>query len=271
MNLDEFTPGNNGAGQLNQGQIIGGFFLKTNEQFAKAVEKRVYDLNDPAACMEIRIAPTPSFPRRGTEYEAYSPVPAPFLHCPCSLRPNTDFVGGLPPVPDGKSRICSRVASNSLTSGVLAPDSTTDSGRPFSSVRTLRFVPIFSSVRWILSNGLLCQRCLYHTAIQALPRPADFFYFIILFQTFGPDLLKKSRCQPFLKCSVYRAAAAVLPWQCLPLTARSQHIEYPLQRFPRWHPLASLTRSMDIVFLCIPLRFRNFVLDLFPKFIRYCP
>jgi hypothetical protein len=35
MNLDEFTPDNNGAGQLNQGQIIGGFFLKTNEQFAK--------------------------------------------------------------------------------------------------------------------------------------------------------------------------------------------------------------------------------------------
>ena len=204
-------------------------------------------------------------------YEAYSPVPAPFLHCPCSLRPNTDFVGGLPPVPDGKSRIWSRISSNSLTSGVLAPDSTTDSGRPFSTVRTLRFVPIFSSVRWILSNGLLCQRCLYHTAIQALPRPADPFHFIIFFQTLGPDLLKKSRCQSFLKCSVYGAAAAVLPWQCLPLTARSQHIEYPLQRFPRWHPLASLAQSMDIVFLCIPLRFRNFVLDLFPKFIRYCP
>lgn len=31
MNLDEFTPDNNGAGQLNQGQIIGGFFLKTNK------------------------------------------------------------------------------------------------------------------------------------------------------------------------------------------------------------------------------------------------
>lgn len=56
MNLDEFTPDNNGAGQLNQGQIIGGFFLKTNEQFAKAVKKRVCELNDPAACMEIRIA-----------------------------------------------------------------------------------------------------------------------------------------------------------------------------------------------------------------------
>jgi hypothetical protein len=39
-------PDNTGAGQLNQGQIIGGFFLKTNEQFAKAVEKRVCDRND---------------------------------------------------------------------------------------------------------------------------------------------------------------------------------------------------------------------------------
>ena len=118
------------------------------------------------------------------------------------------------------------------------------------SVRALRFVPIFSSVRWILSNGLQCRGSftMQHPGFATPSRSLPFHH------TF-PDLwlLKKSRCQPFWERSVYRAAAAVLPWQCLPLTARSQHIEYPLQRFPRQHWLASLAQSMDIVFFWIPL------------------
>ncbi len=56
MNRDEFAPDNNSAGKMNQGEVIGGFFLKTDKQFAEAVEKRVSDLNNPAAGMEIRIA-----------------------------------------------------------------------------------------------------------------------------------------------------------------------------------------------------------------------
>ena len=39
MNLDESTPGNNGAGQLNQGQIIGGFFSKRTSSLRKRLKK----------------------------------------------------------------------------------------------------------------------------------------------------------------------------------------------------------------------------------------
>ena len=141
-------------------------------------------------------------------------------------------------------------------SWVFAPEITIDRGSPFSSVRTLRFVPIFSSVRWILPNGLQCQRCFYHTAVQTLPLPADPFQFIVLFQPFAPDFFKESRCLPFLEPSVYRAGTSVFPGQCLPLTPGSQHIEYPLQRFPCRHWFPSLTRCV-LVFLCrIPFPFR---------------
>ena len=56
MDRNEFAPDNNGAGKLNESEIIGGFLFKTDEEFAKTIEKRVRDLNDPAASMEIWIA-----------------------------------------------------------------------------------------------------------------------------------------------------------------------------------------------------------------------
>ncbi len=154
---------------------------------------------------------------------------------------------------------------------MLAPERTTASGRPFSSVRTLRFVPIFSSVCWILSNRLQGQRRFYHATVQALPLPADPFQFIVLFETLGPDLLKKPRCQPLLKRPVYGASAAIFPGQGFPLTACPQHIEYPLQCFPRWHRLASLPWCMNIFLFRVSFRFRNISLNCFPKFFRYCP
>ena len=130
------------------------------------------------------------------------------------------------------------------------------SGSPFSSVRTLRFVPIFSSIRWILSNGFQDKRCFYHTAVQTLPLPADPFQFIVPFQTLAPDFFKETSFQPFLKPSVYCTAASILPGQRLPLTAGSQYIKYPLQRLPCRHWFPSLTRCV-LVFLCrIPFPFR---------------
>ena len=56
MNRKELTPDNHSAGKLNESEIIGGFLFKTDEEFTKAIEKRVCDFNDPAACMEVRIA-----------------------------------------------------------------------------------------------------------------------------------------------------------------------------------------------------------------------
>ncbi len=56
MNGNEFTPDDGGTSELNESEIIGSFLLKADEQLAKTVEKRVCDLNDPAACMEVWIA-----------------------------------------------------------------------------------------------------------------------------------------------------------------------------------------------------------------------
>lgn len=125
----------------------------------------------------------------------------------------------------------------------------------------------FSSVCWIFPNRLQSQRCFYHTAVQTLPLPADSFQFIVLFQTFCPYFFKKARCKPLLERPMYGAPAAIFPGQGFPLTARSQHIEYPLQGFPCRHWLASLSRCMNIVLFRISFRFRNIFLDPFPKFV----
>ena len=138
---------------------------------------------------------------------------------------------------------------------VFAPEITIASGSPFSSTKTLRFVPIFSSARWILSNGLQCKRHFDHTAVHALPLPADSFQLIVLFQTCAPNFLKETGRQPFLKPSVHRAAASVFTGQGLPLAAGPKYIKYPLQRFSRWHWFPPLTGGI-LVFLCwIPLFF----------------
>ena len=53
MNTQEFTPDDNSASKLNKSQIIGGFLFITDQQFTKAIEKRVCDLNDPTAGPEV--------------------------------------------------------------------------------------------------------------------------------------------------------------------------------------------------------------------------
>ena len=51
MNRNELTPDNNSAGKLNKSKVIGSFLFKTDQEFTKAIEKRVCDLNNLTACM----------------------------------------------------------------------------------------------------------------------------------------------------------------------------------------------------------------------------
>ena len=51
----EFTPNNDSAGKMNEGQIIGGFLFVSNQKLTKAIEKGVGDFNDPTAGPEFRI------------------------------------------------------------------------------------------------------------------------------------------------------------------------------------------------------------------------
>ena len=52
----EFTPNNDSASKLNEGWIIGSFLFRTNQKLTKAIEKRVDDFNDPTTGPEFRIA-----------------------------------------------------------------------------------------------------------------------------------------------------------------------------------------------------------------------
>ena len=56
MNRKEFAPDNNSAGKMNKSKVIGSLLFKTNQEFTKAIEKRVCDLNNPTAGVEVRIA-----------------------------------------------------------------------------------------------------------------------------------------------------------------------------------------------------------------------
>ncbi len=56
MDGNEFAPDDDGAGELNEREIVVSFLLKADGQLAKTVEERVCDLNNPAACMEVWIA-----------------------------------------------------------------------------------------------------------------------------------------------------------------------------------------------------------------------
>ena len=52
MNRNEFAPDNNSAGKLNESKIIGGFLFKTDQEFTKAIEKRVRDLSATPKCLK---------------------------------------------------------------------------------------------------------------------------------------------------------------------------------------------------------------------------
>ena len=191
----------------------------------------------------------------------------------------------LPVYPASRQRFCgcssqtagreitipSSVASKSLMSCVFAPERTTDSGSPFSSVKTLRFVPIFSTVGWVTSHRLPCQGCFDHTAINALPFPANSLQLVIFFQAQYPYLFKEACLLPFLKISVNTAATPIFPWDRFPLAPRPQNIEDAFQNLPGGQSGPSLSGGFLIMFARISLLFRNILFYFFPQLIRYGP
>lgn len=138
-----------------------------------------------------------------------------------------------------QSRFFQRVSAKSLTLCVLTPDSTSDSGRCFSSVRMLRFVPVFPH-----AVGL---RPTASKANGTLTFPADSFQFIVLLQTFCP-YLKKSCCRQILEILVDTVLCSIFLGYCFLLTVRPQNIKYPFQNLPFAYALCfSPDYSSDIV------------------------
>jgi hypothetical protein len=66
-------------------------------------------------------------------------------------------------------------------------------------------------------------------AIQNLPPPGYAFQIIILAQAVYPHFSEYPLRGPALEISMRRAARVVLPRKHLPLTARTQNVEYPIQ------------------------------------------
>ena len=93
-------------------------------------------------------------------------------------------------------------ASRQTLSWRLAPVTTSDKGTPFSSTRRFRFVPFFSPVRRVGSDGLLCQRRFDVRSVGRLPDPADSMHFIVLSKAAPPKPLKEPGRSPVLELAV---------------------------------------------------------------------
>src|ERR1700754_3731350 len=116
----------------------------------------------------------------------------------------------------------SNTASSCDTSCRCAPVTTSDNGTPRPSTNRRRLLPLFPPIRRIGSHALLCQWCLHHGAINALPSPSDALEFVVLRQPQLPQGFKDTGLFPFKKSCMNDAGATVpLSRQRLPLAARS--------------------------------------------------
>ena len=163
-------------------------------------------------------------------------------------------------------------ASSLLQSWTLAPLTTSDNGTPRPSTSRWRLLPFFPPVRRVRSDGFLCQWCLHHRAIDALPSPRDALHVVIFRQAGFPDCFKKARLLPFEKAFVDGAGASkAFSGKCLPLAACAQHKHDGLEhlawrlRRPTCSRLANVLLARH---LCAP---RNQRFDALPELIRYHP
>ena len=163
-------------------------------------------------------------------------------------------------------------ASSLLQSWTLAPLTTSDNGTPRPSTRRWRLLPFFPPVRRVWADSFLCQWCLHHRAIDALPSPRDTLHLVVFRQAGLPDCFKEARLLPFEKALVNGAGAAkALSRQRLPLTAGAQHkhdgLEHLACRFRR--PTCSRLANVLLARHQRALRDQRF--HALPELIRYHP
>ena len=168
--------------------------------------------------------------------------------------------------------ISSSTSSSWLTSCLLAPVTTIDSGTPRPSVNKCRLLPFFPPVGRVTTNCLEGQRCLDQSTINTLPTPGDTFHLMVLSKPRTPKSYKKTSPHPVHEVSMNRARTAkAFLGQCFPLAACSEHIKYGFKNLARRNWLSPSTSSafihpVRITFSCGYQRF-NF----FPKRIRDFP
>lgn len=164
----------------------------------------------------------------------------------------------------------SSISFKSLMSCVLTPEKTTDSGSPFSSVKALRFVPIFPrSVGYVPPTPVSKALLSYNHQLSAIPSR------FLLIRRISPNSIsiffKEICCLPFLKIPVNVAAAHIFSRYCFLMAPGSQNIEDSLQHLPGGQAWPSLPRWFLVMLVRISLFFRNILFDSFPEFIWYYP
>ncbi len=130
------------------------------------------------------------------------------------MKPLSMTVASLPTYAASRQRFCGVPSCSGATtlhfskesrdtlSCRLAPLTTSDKGAPFSSTSRCRFVPFFSPIRRVRTDGFLRERRFDVRAIGRLPEPGNPLHGIVFSQSAAPYSTKNARPGPLLKFSV---------------------------------------------------------------------
>jgi len=141
-------------------------------------------------------------------------------------------------------------SSSWLTSCLLAPVTTIDSGTPRPSVNKWRLLPFFSAIGRVTTNCLERQRCFDQSTIDTLPTPGNTFHLIVFGKPCTPKRYEKPSVHPVHEVGMNRAwATKAFLGQCFPLTACSEYIKYGFKNLSRWNWLStSPSLRLDVLF-----------------------
>ena len=163
-------------------------------------------------------------------------------------------------------------ASSLLQSWTLAPLTTSDNGTPRPSTSRWRLLPFFPPVRRVRADSFLCQGCLHHRSIDALPSPRDALHVVVFRQTGFPDGFKEARLLPFEKAFVDGAGAAkALSGQCLPLAACAQHKHDGLEHLACRLGRSTCARFANVLLVRHQRTLRDQRFNTLPELVRYQP
>src|SRR4051812_749064 len=123
----------------------------------------------------------------------------------------------------------SRVVWTSAMSGRLAPPTSNPIGAPPPSVRTDRLVPILARSVGFLPVFFPPEGGLRHGPVEALPPPVDAEHVVVLVQGHLPEGAEHAPLLPPLEVPVEAAPRPELGRDGLPVAARPQDVEDPVE------------------------------------------
>lgn len=130
----------------------------------------------------------------------------------------------------------------------------------------------FFPVRRVRADSFLCQWCLHHRAIDALPSPRDTLHLVVIRQACLQDCFKEAHLLPFEKVLVNGAGAAkALSRQCPPVVACAQHKHDGLEHLACRICRPSCSRLANVLFVRYQRALRDQQFHTLSELIRYHP